>query len=40
MVLLHEEEPMEDKRNNEGAEAPYSLEPQKVRPTGEFILVA
>ena len=29
---------MKDKRNNEGAEAPHSSEPQKARPTGEFVV--
>jgi len=41
MVSLHEEEEiMEDKRNNGGAEAPHSSEPQKAHPTGEFVFVA
>jgi len=31
---------MEDKRNQRGAEAPHSLEPQKAHPTGEFVVVA
>jgi len=31
--------PMKDKRNNEGAEAPHSSEPQKAHPTGEFVVV-
>ena len=31
---------MEDKRNNGGAEAPHSSEPQKAHPTGEFVVVA
>jgi len=31
---------MEDKRNQRGAEAPHSSEPQKANPTGEFIFVA
>jgi len=31
---------MKDKRNNEAAEAPYSSEPQKAQPTGEFVVVA
>jgi len=31
---------MEDKRNQQGAEAPHSSEPQKVHPTGEFVVVA
>jgi len=30
---------MEDKREQRDAEAPYSLEPQKAHPTGEFVVV-
>jgi len=30
---------MENKRNQWGAEAPHSSEPQKAHPTGEFIVV-
>jgi len=29
---------MEDKRNQRGAEAPHSSEPQKAHPTGEFVV--
>jgi len=31
---------MEDKRNQQGAEALHLLEPQKAHPTGEFVVVA
>jgi len=31
---------MEDKRNQQGAEAPHSSEPQKAHPTDEFVVVA
>jgi len=31
---------MEDDRNQRGAEAPHSSEPQKAHPTGEFVVVA
>jgi len=31
---------MEDKRNQRGAEAHHSSEPQKTHPTGEFVVVA
>jgi len=32
---------MEDKRNQRGAEAPHSSEPEKAaHPTGEFVVVA
>jgi len=31
---------MEYKRNQRGAEAPHSSEPQKAHPTGEFFVVA
>jgi len=31
---------MEDKRNQRGAEAPHSSEPQKAHPIGEFVVVA
>jgi len=30
---------MENKRNQQGAEAPHSLEPQKAHPTGKFAVV-
>jgi len=41
MVSQHEEEePNEDKRNNEGADAPHSSEPQKAHLTDEFVVVA
>jgi len=31
---------MEDKRNNQGAEAPHWSEPQKAHLTGEFVVMA
>jgi len=31
---------MEDKRNQRGANAPHSLEPQKAHPNGKFVVVA
>jgi len=31
---------MENKRKQQGTEAPHSSEPQKAHPTGEFIVVA
>jgi len=31
---------MEVERNQRGAEAPHSSEPQKAHPTGEFVVVA
>jgi len=31
---------MEDKKNQQGTEAPHSLEPQKAHPTDEFVVVA
>jgi len=42
MVLLLEKEEslMEDKRNQQGAEAPHSSEAQKAHPTGEIVVVA
>jgi len=30
---------IEDKRNQQSAEAPHSSEPQKAHPTGEFVVV-
>jgi len=43
MAYLHEEEDdhnHKDEKKEHGAEDRYSLEPQKVHPTGEFIIVA
>jgi len=31
---------MEDKKNQQGVEAPHLSEPQKVHPTSEFVVVA
>jgi len=31
---------MEDKRNQQGTEAPHSSEHQKAHPTGEFVIAA
>jgi len=41
MVSLHEEEeePNERWKEQRGAEAPHSSEPQKAHPTGEFVVV-
>ena len=43
MTLLHEEEDdhnHKDEKKELGAEDNYSLEPQKVHPTGQFVIMA
>ena len=43
MALLHKEEDDDhhkDKRRKKGTEDKYSSEPEKVHPTGEFVIVA